>query len=105
MAQTRLSHETAVTAHLRVRVPDGAPGDLMSGAATVIARIDDLDAVDVQRITGITPSLNAIEVDVEVTVTLLSEQPDDSTVRADLEEGFGVEAVHEVAIESQAATA
>ncbi|WP_435361955.1 hypothetical protein [Haloarchaeobius sp. DFWS5] len=105
MAQNRPRRETAATAHLRVRVPDGAPGDLMAGAATVIARIDDLDAVDVERITRMTPTLNAIVVDVEVTVTLATAQPEDSTVRADLEDGFGVEAVHEVALETQTATA
>ncbi|WP_435346493.1 hypothetical protein [Haloarchaeobius sp. HRN-SO-5] len=101
MAQTRLGPETEATAHLRVRVPDGASGDLLAGAATVVARIDALDAVDVEQITGITPNLNAIVVDVRVTVALVSAATDDSTVRADLERGTGIEAVHEVALSNR----
>ena len=101
MAQTQLGHETEATAHLRVRVPDGAPGDLLAGAATVVARIDAFDAVDAEEITGITPNLNAIVVDVRVTVALVSEAADDSTVRADLEDGIGIEAVHDVALSNR----
>jgi hypothetical protein len=103
MAQSSLGRETEATVHLRVRVPDGAPGDLLAGAATVVARIDALDDVDVEEITGITPNLNAIVVDVRATVTLRSQATDDSTVRADLEDGTGIEAVHEVALANRTA--
>ena len=46
---------------------------------------------------------NAIVVDVRATVTLHSQATDDSTVRADLEDGTGIEAVHEVALANRTA--
>lgn len=102
VAQT-IRHRFETTAHLTVRVPHGADGDMTTGARTVLRRLDALDGVEIDRVTGITPGLNALEVDVEVTAMLVvTEAVDDDAARATLEDGTGIEAVHDVAIEPTA---
>ena len=103
MAATPICHRLEATAHLTVRVPHGADGDMTTGARTVLRRLDALDGVEIERVTGLTPGLNALEVDVEVTATLVvAEAADDDVARATLEDGTGIEAVHDVAVESAA---
>jgi len=76
---------------------------MTTGAHTVLRRLDALDGVEIDGVTGITPGLNALEVDVEVTATLVvTETVDDDAARATLEDGTGVEAVHDVAVEPAA---
>jgi hypothetical protein len=102
VAQT-IERRLETTAHLTVRVPHGADGDMTTGAHTVLRRLDALDGVEIDGVTGITPGLNALEVDVEVTATLVvTEAVDADAARATLEDGTGVEAVHDVAVEPTA---
>jgi hypothetical protein len=102
VAQT-IERRLETTAHLTVRVPHGADGDMTTGAQTVLRRLDALDGVEIDGVTGLTPGLNALEVDVEVTATLVvAEAVDDDAARATLEDGTGVEAVHDVAVEPAA---
>jgi len=102
VAQT-IERRFETTAHLTVRVPHGADGDMTTGARTVLRRLDALDGVEIDGVTGITPGLNALEVDVEVSATLVvTEAVDDDAARATLEDGTGVEAVHDVAVEPAA---
>jgi hypothetical protein len=105
MVASQIRHRLETTAHLTVRVPHGADGDMTAGARTVLRRLDALDGVEIQDVTGLTPGMNALEVDVEVTATLVvTEETDDAAAgeddaRAALEAGTGVEAVHDVAVE------
>jgi hypothetical protein len=107
VAQT-IERRLETTAHLTVRVPHGADGDMTTGAQTVLRRLDALDGVEIDGVTGLTPGLNALEVDVEVTATLVvaeavvAEAVDHDAARATLEDGTGVEAVHDVAVEPAA---
>lgn len=113
MAASQLRHGLEATAHLTVRVPHGADGDMTAGALTVLRRLDALDGVEIEGVTGITPGLNALEVDVEVTATLVvavdvedadgtDDGLDEVDARATLEDGMGIEAVHDVTVERPA---
>jgi hypothetical protein len=103
MVAQPIERRLETTAHLTVRVPHGADGDMTTGAQTVLRRLDALDGVEIDGVTGLTPGLNALEVDVEVTATLVvAEAVDDDAARATLEDGTGVEAVHDVAVEPAA---
>jgi len=103
MVASPIRHRFEATAHLTVRVPHGADGDMTTGARTVLRRLDALDGVEIDRVTGLTPGLNALEVDVEVTATIVvAEAGDETEARATLEDGTGVEAVHDLAVEPAA---
>jgi len=100
MAASQLRHGLEATAHLTVRVPHGADGDMTAGALTVLRRLDALDGVEINGVTGITPGLNALEVDVEVTATIVVD--DEGEARRALADGTGVEAVHDLAVDAAA---
>jgi hypothetical protein len=103
MVASSIRHRFEATAHLTVRVPHGADGDMTTGAQTVLRRLDALDGVEIERVTGLTPGLNALEVDVEVSATLVvTDAGDERAARATLEDGTGIEAVHELAVEPAA---
>jgi hypothetical protein len=103
MVASTICRRFEATAHLTVRVPHGADGDMTTGARTVLRRLDALDGVEIDRVTGLTPGLNALEVDVEVTATLVvTEGVDERDARATLEDGTGIEAVHDLAVEPAA---
>lgn len=103
MAASQLRHGLEATAHLTVRVPHGADGDMTAGALTVLRRLDALDGVEIDGVTGIKPGLNALEVDVEVTATLtVAEEADEADARTALEDGTGVEAVHDLTVDAAA---
>jgi len=100
MAASQPRHGLEATANLTVRVPHGADGDMTAGALTVLGRLDALDGVEIDGVTGLTPGLNALEVDVEVTATLAV--PEETDARTALEDGTGVEAVHDLTVDAAA---
>jgi|GEM_PF-588884 hypothetical protein len=103
MVASTIRHRLEATAHLTVRVPHGADGDMTAGALTVLRRLDALDGVEIEQVTGLTPGLNALEVDVEVTATLVvTEDADEHAARETLEDGTGIEAVHAVDVDVHA---
>lgn len=111
MVASQIRHRLETTAHLTVRVPHGADGDMTAGALTVLRRLEAIEGVEIDGVTGITPGLNALEVDVEVTATIVvavdvtddhEESVDADEARDTLEDGMGIEAVHDVSVETPA---
>ena len=87
------------TASVSLRVPRGESGDLETGAAAVLAGVDAVDAVTIDRVTGVDPTWTDIRVDaaVELTARVESDQPA-AALEAELEDGFGVVAVEGLAL-------
>ena len=82
------------TASVSLRVPRGESGDLETGAAAVLAGVDAVDAVTIDRVTGVDPTWTDIRVDVNVAVTATVDETDPASgLEAKLEDGFGVVAV------------
>ncbi|ACV48544.1 MULTISPECIES: hypothetical protein [Halomicrobium] len=82
------------TASVSLRVPRGESGDLETGAAAVLAGVDAVDAVTIDRVTGVDPTWTDIRVDASVEVTATVDGEDRaSTLQTELEDGFGVVAV------------
>lgn len=84
--------EVGVRADLTVQVPRDAAGDLQAGVRTVLARVDAVEAIEAVAVTGLTPRLNDLEVDVTARLTLALARPDAEAARESLDAGFGVRA-------------
>lgn len=81
-------------ASMTVAVSRAAPGDLAAGVETKLRRIDGVRAVESQELCGLQPGLNDVAVEVEVTLALDADLPDEPSAVADaLEDAFGVSAV------------
>lgn len=93
--------EVRVVAELTLNVTRNANGTLADGAASQLARIDDVEHVDSVDVTGLTPRLNDLQVTATVTCTMQCTDPDaqHSTERA-LADGFGVTDVRDLCIET-----
>lgn len=62
--------ETRQTNNLvvKIRIPDGSEGDLVSEAQRRLSRVDGIVDVSIDGLRSLDPGLSAIEVTVEVTV-------------------------------------
>jgi UDP-N-acetylglucosamine enolpyruvyl transferase len=87
------------TADVSLRVPRGESEDLEAGAAEVLASLAAVEAVTIDRVTGVDPTWTDIHVDaaVELTARVESEEPV-AALETELEDGFGVVAVNGLAI-------
>lgn len=81
------------TVDCTVRVARDADGTLADGAASQLARVDGVEAVETVDVAGIEPRLNDLAVDVEATVrvTVPVDEPSEGAVRTALADGFGVD--------------
>jgi len=92
-----------VVAELTLNVTRNANGTLADGAASLVARIDDVEHVDGVDVTGLTPRLNDLQVTATVTCTLQCTEPDvQATAEERLADGFGVAAVDDLRTETPA---
>lgn len=95
---------TEVSADVSLRVPRGGSETLEAGVAEVLAAVDGVDAVTVDRVTSVRPTWTDIRVDADVSLSLrvadASDRIDAST--ALLQQGFGVMAVNRVEIDREA---
>lgn len=91
--------QRAVVATLAVRVPVNASGELADGAASIVERIDAVDAVADPEVQGLQPGLNDTVVEVRARVTLAPGcDGDEPATRRALADGVGVRDV--VALEA-----
>ena len=87
--QARQPPAATVTAELELRVPrDGET--LERDAETVLERVDGVAAADVDRLTGVTPTLNDLQVGVAVRLRFDERPADAAAARETLADGFGV---------------
>ena len=90
------------SADVSLRVPRGGTEDLTSGVAGVLAAVDGVRSVTVERVTSVRPGHTDIRVDTDITLALeLSDSAAtaadlDSAVATQLADGFGVTAVNVV---------
>ncbi|WP_313693899.1 hypothetical protein [Halorarum halobium] len=81
-------------ASMTVAVSRAAPGDLAAGVETKLARLDGVRAVESLELCGLQPGLNDLTVEVETTLALDADLPDEpAALAADFEDAFGVSAV------------
>jgi hypothetical protein len=85
-----------VAATLTVRVPLGASGSLVDGAARVVDRTDAVVRLDELTVRTIAPGLNDTTVDCRVRFEPADCNASDERVRTRLEAGVGVLAVEAV---------
>ncbi len=86
-----------VTAEIELRVPrDGEA--LERDAETVLERVDGVAEADVDRLTGVTPTLNDLQVGVAVRLTFDERPADAAAARETLADGFGVADVADVEV-------
>ena len=87
------------TADVSLRVPRGEAGDLEAGAADVIASVEAVEAVTVDRVTSVNPTWTDIRVDVDIEVTAAVAGEDlVAALEAELEDGFGIVEVNGLAV-------
>ncbi|WP_254278888.1 hypothetical protein [Haloarcula marina] len=86
-----------------LRVPRGETGDLESGVAAVLGRIDGVAAVTVQQVTSVRPTFTDIRVSADATVRVaVPAETDPRTAVAErLADGFGITAVDDIAVDSR----
>ncbi|WP_255149991.1 hypothetical protein [Halorarius halobius] len=83
--------EVEAAADLELRVPRGEAGALDDGARQVLAKIDCVREVEVERIDGMRPDAFDLYVDVAARLALDAEpEADRDELRARLRDGFGV---------------
>ncbi|GCF15471.1 hypothetical protein Harman_34060 [Haloarcula mannanilytica] len=95
---------TEVSADVSLRVPRGGSETLEAGVAGVLAAVDGVEDVTVDRVTSVRPTWTDIRVDADVSLTL---RVDDDRNTADartelLQAGFGVMAVNRVDVTGDA---
>ena len=87
------------TADVSLRVPRGEAGNLEAGAADVIASVEAVEAVTVDRVTSVNPTWTDIRVDVDIEVTAAVAGEDlVAALEAELEDGFGIVEVNGLAV-------
>ncbi|WP_135820357.1 hypothetical protein [Halostella litorea] len=95
--QARQMPAATVTAEIELRVPrDGEA--LERDAETVLERVDGVAEADVDRLTGVTPTLNDLQVGVAVRLTFDERPADAAAARETLADGFGVADVADVEV-------
>ena len=97
----RDSTEVSVVAELRVRVPRSAPGDVFAGTRRLVEAVDGVASVESVGITGMTPNLNDLFVEVRVAGTVRLAGPvgnERQAARTTLLDGFGVDRVDSIEI-------
>lgn len=91
--------QRAVVATLAVRVPVNASGGLADGAASIVERIDAVEAVEEPDVRGLQPGLNDTVVEVRARVTFAPDlDRGEAAARRALGDGVGVRDV--VALEA-----
>lgn len=87
------------TAEVSLRVPRGEAGDLEAGVADVIANVEAVETVTIDRVTGVDPTWTDIRVsaDVEVTAEVIGEDRA-AALEAELEDGFGIVEIDGLAV-------
>jgi len=98
--QAQRTPTVTATAELELRVP--RDGDTLErDAETVLERIDGVARADVERLTGVTPTLNDLRVGVAVRLRFDSDDPTDATtLRETLADGFGVDEVSTIGVDA-----
>ncbi|RLM95810.1 hypothetical protein [Haloarcula sp. Atlit-7R] len=89
---------TEVSADVSLRVPRGGSETLAAGVADVLAAVDGVEDVAVDRVTSVRPTWTDIRVDADVSLTM---QVDGDRTEL-LQEGFGVMAVNRVDVAGDA---
>jgi hypothetical protein len=90
-----------VDAELTLNVTRNANGTLADGAADLVARVDGVERVDDVDVTSLTPRLNDLQVTATVTCTVAcADVADRGAVEHTLADGFGVDAVEDLRIET-----
>ncbi|AUG47541.1 hypothetical protein BVU17_08440 [Haloarcula taiwanensis] len=89
---------TEVSADVSLRVPRGGSETLAAGVADVLAAVDGVEDVAVDRVTSVRPTWTDIRVDADVSLTM---QVDGDRTEL-LQEGFGVMAVNRVDVTGDA---
>ncbi|SEP21658.1 hypothetical protein SAMN04487948_12232 [Halogranum amylolyticum] len=82
--------DVTVRAELTVLVSRHARGDLHDGVRDRLRKIDGVQAIETVDIRGLQPGLNDLTVEVETTLRLRPDAPDDESVAAQLADGFGI---------------
>lgn len=95
--QAQRTPTVTATVEIELRVP--RDGDrLERDAETVLERVDGVEDAAVERLTGVTPTLNDLRVGAAVRVTL--DAADADAVRETLTDGFGVYEVSAVDVDA-----
>ncbi|MFC4553153.1 MULTISPECIES: hypothetical protein [Halorussus] len=88
-----------VTADLELEVPRGRDGTLQDGITAVLRRSAAVERTEVAAVRGVKPTLNDLQVDATVRLTVrLDESVDDerAAVRETVADQFGVRSISEV---------
>ncbi|MDT3435659.1 hypothetical protein [Haloarcula sp. 1CSR25-25] len=95
---------TEVSADVSLRVPRGGSETLEAGVAGVLAAVDGVEEVAVDRVTSVRPTWTDIRVDADVSLTLrVEDERDTAAGRTELlQQGFGVMAVNRVDVAGDA---
>lgn len=91
---------SVVSATVSLRVPRGEAGNLDSGVVDVLENVDGVERVALEHVASVRPTWTDIHVDADVRLDLdeAVDADDQDAVVAILEDGFGVEAVENVAL-------
>jgi hypothetical protein len=90
------------SADVSLRVPRGEDGTLECGVADVLANVDGVSDVTVERVTSVRPTWTDVRVDADVTLTVeTATEADDrsAAVEATLADGFGVTDVNGLVVD------
>lgn len=91
-----------VSVDVSLRVPRGEAGNLESGVADVLANVDGVTDVTVERITSVRPTWTDVRVDADTSLAV-EVGPDDAdrpaAVESRVEDGFGVTDVNGVVVD------
>lgn len=82
--------DVTVHAELTVLVSRNGRGDLHDGVRDRLRKIDGVRQIDTVDIRGLQPGLNDLTVEVQATLRLHPNAPDDEDVAAQLADGFGI---------------
>ena len=86
---------STTTAIVTIRVPCGADGDLVTDAEERLSRVEDVDAVTVDKLHSIDPKLSATVITVEITVRWTATMTDEE-ISDRLAEVSGLESIQRV---------
>ena len=86
---------STTTAIMTIRVPCGADGDLVTDAEERLSRVEDVDAVTIDKLHSIDPKLSATVITVEITVRWTATMTDEE-ISDRLAEVSGLESIQRV---------
>lgn len=84
---------STTTAVVTIRVPCGADGDLLTDAEERLSRVEDVDAVSIDELHSIDPTLSATVITVGVTLCWTTTMTE-AARRARLADVSGLESLH-----------